>query len=175
MALFAGFLLATAVLYIGGEFLHWDLAVWDDAEKGTTFITSTLMILLTLTLLPLALRLFKFKRIHANLTEQKAPALLRWGSLRIIIMGVLLIVNTILYYLFAFESTFGYLAVITLLCMPFVVPTMRRCEAEVTEEKPVEENTDQDSEEKTPEGDTIVSSSDTSTIETPSGAAEGTL
>ena len=46
-------------------------------------------------------------------------------------MGALLVVNTFLYYAFEMEPSYGYLAVVTLLCMPFVIPTMSRCEEEV--------------------------------------------
>ena len=38
--------------------------------------------------------------------------------------------NTLLYYFYAFEPAYGYLAVIILLSMPFILPTMSRCEAE---------------------------------------------
>ena len=50
---------------------------------------------------------------------------------KIVVLGLLLVVNTSLYYAFELEASYGYLAVITLLCMPFVIPTMSRCEEEV--------------------------------------------
>ena len=144
MALFAGFLLLAAILYIGGEFLHWDMALWEGANKEQRFICSTVMILLTICLLPLSLRLFKFKRISDELHARQAPALTRWGSVRIVCMGLLLVVNTFLYYAFGFESTYGYLAVVVLLCMPFIIPTMGRCVAEVSKEEEQEESEDEE-------------------------------
>jgi hypothetical protein len=33
------------------------------------------------------------------------------------------------------NTTFGYMAIIGLLCLPFVFPTMSRCEAEVEDDK----------------------------------------
>ena len=130
MALFCGFLLTAATLYICGEFLQMDMTVWDNPSRSTQFVCSTVMILLTVCLLPLSLRLFKFKRVSEDLQERKAKALDCWGSIRLVVMGMLLVVNTFLYFAFGFESTYGYLAVVTLLCMPFVVPTMERCKAE---------------------------------------------
>lgn len=131
MALFCMMLLVATILYICGEFLQLDMTLWPDASRSQQFIGTTVMILLTISLLPFALRLFKFRRVNADLQERKAKALARWGTLRLLIMGLLLVVNTFLYYAFGFESTYGYLAVVTLLCLPFVVPTMNRCEAEV--------------------------------------------
>ena len=122
--------------------MHIDMTLWMDASRSQQFICSTIMILLTIGLLPLSLRLFKFRRIHSDLVTRQAPALARWGSLRLLTMGLLLVVNTFLYYAFGFDSTYGYLAVVTLLCMPFVVPTMSRCQAEVTETEEREEKTE---------------------------------
>jgi hypothetical protein len=154
MALFAGFLLVAAILYIGGEFLHWDMAMWESATKEQRFVCSTAMILLTVCILPLSLRLFKFKRISEDLHARQTPALLRWGSVRIVCMGLLLVVNTFLYYAFGFNSDFGYLAVVVLLCMPFVIPTMGRCMAEVSkeEDQQIEEQIEEEQIEEEPTG-----------------------
>ena len=148
MALYAGFLLMAALLYICGEFLQWDMTLWADATRGQKFVGSTVMILLTIGLLPLSLRLFKFQFVADRLVQRKASALACWGSVRLVIMGLLLVLNTFFYYAFGFESTYGYLAVVTLLCMPFVIPTMNRCMAEVT---PPEKHEDESVVEEQPE------------------------
>ena len=135
MAIFSGSLLLAAILYILGEFLHVDMGIFAEATRQQRFVCSTVMILLTISLLPLSLRLFKFKRISNDLQQRKTPALARWGTLRLSIMGALLVVNTFLYYAFELEASYGYLAVVTLLCMPFVIPTMNRCKEEVEEVK----------------------------------------
>ena len=140
MVLFMAFLLVAAALYVCGEFAKVDMCFLADANRQQRFVCSTLMILLTIGLLPLSLRLFRFKAINADLLSRKAPALLRWGSIRLVVMGLLLVVNTFLYFAFGFEATYGYLAVVALLCMPFVVPTKESCLAEVSEEKPADEN-----------------------------------
>ena len=46
--------------------------------------------------------------------------------------------NTYLYYMYM-NPTFGYLAIILLLTLPFVMPTESRCIAETTEEETTEE------------------------------------
>ena len=136
MVLFIAILLVAAALYVCGEFAKVDMCFLADASRQQRFIWSTLMILLTIGLLPLSLRLFRFKAINADLLTRKAPALLRWGSIRLVVMGLLLVVNTFLYFAFGFEATYGYLAVMVMLTMPFVLPTMGRCKAET--EEPVE-------------------------------------
>lgn len=131
MTIFSGALLLATLLYILGEFLNVDMGIFAETTREQRFICSTVMILLTIALLPLSLRLFKFKRISNDLQERKAPALAKWGTLRLCVMGALLVVNTFHYYAFEMEPSYGYLAVVTLLCMPFVIPTMSRCEEEV--------------------------------------------
>jgi hypothetical protein len=41
----------------------------------------------------------------------------------------MLLANTLLYYVFM-NTSFGYLAIIILLCMPFVYPSKDKCMAE---------------------------------------------
>lgn len=118
-------------LYVGGEFLGMDIAVLAGVTEGTRFVLQTVAILLSLAVVPLSLKLFSMERVRADLQERKALALKKWGTLRLLMLGVILIGNTLLYYLLGYEPAFGYLAVITALVLPFVVPTMRRCEAEL--------------------------------------------
>lgn len=101
-------------------------------SKQTEFIAVTMMELATLSSAFLALRLFKFKKIHESLIKLKEKALLQWGLLRIALLGVPMAVNTYLYYMYM-NATFGYLAIILLLCLPFVFPSMDRCLTETEE------------------------------------------
>ena len=98
MTLFAGFLALAGLLYVAGEFLHYDYSFLAHTSRQTQFICSTVMILLTICLVPLSLRLFKFRRINADLLQRKADALAFWGSLRMVSLGLLLVVNTFLYF-----------------------------------------------------------------------------
>lgn len=142
IALFAAPCIVAATLYILGEFGHIDLSLMADASDQTRFVVSTTMILLTLALIPFALRLFKFNRVKTDLLSRKEEALAKWGGLRLLILGALLVVNTLLYYLLGFESAFGYLAIVTMLTLPFVMPTMSRCMAETSEAPEPEQEPD---------------------------------
>lgn len=132
-AVMGAFLLVSALIYICGDFLLLDMAVLTESSRQTQFVCSTAMILLTVSLLPLSLRLFRFERIHHDLIVNKEKALARWGTVRLVCLGTLLVVNTGLHYAFV-EAAYGYLAVVTLLCLPFVTPTMSRCMAETTDD-----------------------------------------
>ena len=102
-------------------------------DKQTEFVAMTTMELISLAAAFLGLRLFKFHKIHAELVTRKEPAMLKWGVLRLLILEVPMVVNTFLYYIYM-NATFGYLAIILLLCLPFVFPTLQRCLDETTDE-----------------------------------------
>jgi hypothetical protein len=102
-------------------------------SKQTEFVAMSGMELSTLVAAFLGLRLFKFGKIHAELIARKEPALLKWGMLRLLVLEAPMVVNTYLYYIYM-NPTFGYLAIILLLCLPFVFPSQSRCIAETTEE-----------------------------------------
>lgn len=90
------------------------------------FVLTAVMELLTVLFIPLALRMFKMlgTKVH------DARTLWHYGVLRIGILALLLWGNTILYYLFM-NATFGYMAIITLIAMMFVYPSIDKCKAEV--------------------------------------------
>ena len=96
------------------------------------FLLTTMMELLTLAVIPLALKLFKFPRVHADLVSRKAEALRKWGLLRMLMLLVPLLVNTLLYYAYA-NVAFGYMAIILVIVLPFVYPSMERCQSETEE------------------------------------------
>ena len=98
-------------------------------DKQSEFLLTFLMELATLGSVFLALRLFKFEKIHRELTTGKAAALRNWGVIRLLILLLPLWADTLLYYLYM-NTTFGYLGIILALCLPFVYPSMSRCEAE---------------------------------------------
>ena len=98
-------------------------------DKQSEFLMTFLMELLTLGCAFLALRLFKFEKIHQELITGKAAALRNWGMIRLLLLIVPLWADTLLYYLYM-NTTFGYLGIILALCLPFVYPSLSRCEAE---------------------------------------------
>ena len=99
-------------------------------EKQSEFLWTTLMELITLATAFLALRLFKFEKVHRDLTERRGQALCQWGVVRLLMLTVPLLANTLLYYIYM-NPTFGYLAIILVLCLPFVYPSESRCQAEI--------------------------------------------
>ena len=104
------------------------------AERKTSeFIFVSLMELLTMGGVFLALRLFKFNKVHDDLVAKKEHALFKWGLLRLALILIPMVGNTYLYYMFM-NTTFGYLAIIQLLSLPFVYPSMSRCKSEVEAE-----------------------------------------
>jgi len=139
-------ILFAAGIYFCGEFLEVDMA-WlsSDENRQTGIVVQMVMILLTLGLVPLALYLMKVKRIHASLMANPVAALLKWGVVRILILGLLMICNTLLYFIYGTEPAFGYLAVMVMLTMPFVLPTMSRCQAETEEQQPEQDETAEES------------------------------
>ncbi|MCR5129981.1 MAG: hypothetical protein K6C10_00775 [Prevotella sp.] len=104
-----------------------------DAFKGdnrTEFYLLTVMELLTICVIPLALRLFKFNKVKTQLKEQKAEALRKWGLWRLDMLCIPMFINAVLYYIYM-SAAFGYLGIILFLCLFFVYPSMDRCQAEV--------------------------------------------
>ena len=100
-------------------------------KKQIEFIAAVGMELIALGSIPLALRLFKFRKIANDLVNRKERALLQWGLLRMLMLCVPVISNLTLYYLFL-NPTFAYLALIHVISLMFVYPTMDRCIAETT-------------------------------------------
>ena len=98
-------------------------------DKKSEFLLTFLMELMTLGCAFLALRLFKFEKIHQELITGKAVALRKWGVIRLVMLLFPLWADTLLYYIYM-NTTFGYLGIILALCLPFVYPSMSRCEAE---------------------------------------------
>ena len=102
-------------------------------DKQSEFMLTFLMELMTLGCAFLALRLFKFEKIHQELISGKAVALRKWGVVRLVMLLLPLWADTLLYYLYM-NTTFGYLGIILVLCLPFVYPSESRCEDEVRSE-----------------------------------------
>lgn len=91
--------------------------------------TVMIMELLTICLIPFSLRLFKFKHVRRQLTSNAASALRKWGAIRLFMIALPMIINTILYYQFM-NVAFGYLAIICLLSLAFIYPSKAKCDQE---------------------------------------------
>ena len=128
MRTFCAFVAAAAivvVLFETGLLCEGALAGTGDSSE---FVVLSAMELITICVIPVALRLFKFRAVGQRLVTPQG--LLHYGLLRLLMLCVPMVVNTVLYYLYM-SVAFGYMGIILFLCMAFVVPTKGRCEAEL--------------------------------------------
>ena len=102
--------------------------IFHTATSEAEFMWATIMELLTICIIPVALRLFRFRSIAKRLVSPKG--LFGWGALRLLMICLPMVVNTLLYYLYM-NVAFGYMGIILFLCLFFIVPTKARCESEV--------------------------------------------
>ena len=89
------------------------------------FLSTISMELITIVFIPVALRLFKTKDVEKRLEEGNIKAFRKWGLVRILMITVPIVLNTLLYYSFM-NTTFGYMALILLICLPFIYPASRK-------------------------------------------------
>lgn len=95
-------------------------------DTSTEFYGLMIAELITICVVPIALWMFRANRIKKSLVADKEKALQKYGSIRILLLAVPMIANTLLYYIFMLPS-FGYLAIILFLSLFFVLPTKERC------------------------------------------------
>ena len=136
-------LLASLLVVVVFETSLMESGILAGRDNNVEFLVTMTFELLTLASVPVALKLFKFKRIHGELVTQKAPAMLRWCTVRLLLLEALLLCNTLLYYIYM-NTAFGYMALILVLCLPFVYPSMSRCVGETEEDVVVEEKSGED-------------------------------
>ena len=137
MAVFVGALVLTGIIVL---LFETDVLLAGTAvgNSQVEFVMTIIMELLTLGQIWLALRLFKFKMVKHDLIARKEVALRSWGVLRLLLLDIPLLFNALFYEIFL-NATFGYLAIILLVCQAFVYPSLARCEAEVTPENKEEQ------------------------------------
>ena len=110
-------MLAAVILFETNEQLTGFLGMTEADE----FKLLSVMEMLTLMSIFLMLRLFKFERIARQIEESPQRALPLWTSVRVAVMLVMIAANGLLYY-GTMNTTFGYLAVIMMVSLPFVYP-----------------------------------------------------
>lgn len=89
------------------------------------FLSTIFMELTTIVFIPVALRLFKTMNVEKRLEEGNIKVFRKWGLVRILMITLPLVLNTLLYYSFM-NTTFGYMALILLICLPFIYPAARK-------------------------------------------------
>lgn len=121
--------IVVVVLYENNILLMGELT----GDAATEFVVTTLMELLTICFIPLAMRLFRFSSVHRRLLEGNERQRLGLASLRMLMLCVPMVVNTLFYYWFGLKVAFGYMAIIGLICLCFIYPTEARCKSEFSE------------------------------------------
>ncbi len=124
----AGVGLLMVVLYETGMVEPASMSV----DSQLVFLLQVVMEVASIVVIPVALKMFALKVVRRRLVAGKGTALLRWGTVRINLLCLPMLVNTYLYYQTMWPG-FGYLGIILLLCLCFVYPSLSRCEQETTE------------------------------------------
>lgn len=132
MFLFWGLVVLSVFITVVYE-TEWLTETFVGDDSRVVFILQTILELVTIVCIPVSLRLFKWKVI-ANKLKGSPRALSTWGSLRILLLCVPLLCDTLLYEQTRMPS-FGYLAVILLLCLFFIYPSKDRCRADIGHEE----------------------------------------
>lgn len=98
-------------------------------EPLVTYWMQMAGIVLTISAIPFALKMMKLAYVKRRIQTSELEYC-RWSIIRIAILGVPLIFNTLAYYLLEFDPTCGYLALIVLVAFCFVWPTDGRMRQE---------------------------------------------
>ncbi len=104
-------------------------------DVNAQFIVKAMMEVVTICMIPLALRLFRFRPVSKSICNDAVNGLLTWGSLRMMMICLPMTANTLFYYLFGLDVTFGYMGIICLICILFIYPSRSRCISETGKEK----------------------------------------
>lgn len=117
----------SAILAIGifvlVSFLFNDMIFIEDPQLDFIFLTA--MELITLCVIPFALRLFKFKWVKKRIKKQGTKGLLDLKASQIVMLSSPMILNAIIYLMNRQVAHF-YLAVILFLCMIFIYPSQEK-------------------------------------------------
>ena len=101
-------------------------------DKSSDFIMTSIMEIITICLIPVSLRLFKFKKIRNGIlsdTTENHSSFIAWAIVRLEMLQLPMIVNAILYYMYM-NVAFGYMGIILFLVSFFIFPTVERCNFE---------------------------------------------
>ena len=122
---------ALAIIVCGENDWFNNVGIMHD-NKNSDFIMTSLMEIISICLIPVSLRLFKFKKvrnaIQSDNTENHS-SFIAWALIRLDMVQIPMIVNVILYYMYM-NVAFGYMGIILFLASFFIFPTLERCNFE---------------------------------------------
>ena len=126
------FMVVVALLLVALYEMEWLEPTNLAGDVSLVYFITVVMELLTIAVIPLALKLFSFKWVHRKLVSGKGAALLQWGTARINMLCLPMLINTFMYYQ-TMAPAFGYMAIILFLCLFFIYPSIGRCVDETEE------------------------------------------
>lgn len=110
-------------MFVCFSFLFNDTIFTEDPQLDFIFLTA--MELITLCVIPFALRLFKFKWVKKRIKKQGTKGLLDLKASQILMLSGPMILNAIIYFMNRQVAHF-YLAVILFLSMIFIYPSQEK-------------------------------------------------
>lgn len=133
--LMTNFLFMLLVAFLLVVLYETEILTANDIAANQTMMFGILVVmeLATIVVIPMALKLFSLKAIRRKLLAEKGDALLFWGTTRINMLCLPMLINTFMYYQ-TMSPAFGYMAIILVLCLFFVYPSIGRCIEETSEE-----------------------------------------
>lgn len=117
---------AIVILYETGLLMEGNFATNTTAE----FLIATVMDLATIIVIPVALRMMKYGAVQNIIREQREGGHYKVALLRLNMLMLPMLLNTIFYYYFL-NVAFIYLAIVLAISLVFVVPSKKRCDQEL--------------------------------------------
>lgn len=102
-------------------------------NTNAEFIIATIMDLLTIIVIPIALRMIKYGAVQNIIRQQREAGLYKVSLIRLLMLMLPMVLNTIFYYYFL-NVAFIYLAIVLAISLIFVIPTQKRCQQELSSE-----------------------------------------
>lgn len=131
------FFYATAILELGIVALYETNIILEGGFAGNTtaeFLSATVMELLTIIVVPVALRMIKYGAVRNIIRREREEGLRKVCMLRLTMLMLPMLVNTMCYYLFM-NVAFAYLAIVLAISLVFILPTEARCRMEMEEDE----------------------------------------
>lgn len=122
---------ALAIIVCGENDWFNNVGIMHD-NKNSDFIMTSLMEIISICLIPVSLRLFKFKKVRNDISSDNTEfhsSFIAWAIIRLDMLQIPMIVNAVLYYLYM-NVAFGYMGIILFLASFFIFPTSERCNFE---------------------------------------------
>lgn len=98
-------------------------------DKSQEYILSMVGVVLTIIGIPLALKLMTLKPVRAQISVSE-QRYVTWSMVRIALLGIPLLYNTLMYYLLGFNTTCCYLALMCVVAFIFIWPSQERMQNE---------------------------------------------